>query len=82
MKHNYFTDVISFNYNKKDVIYGDIYISVDSVKRNAEKYNQEFIKEFKRVIIHGVLHLNGYVDNTKEERKIMEKKENFYLSEA
>jgi probable rRNA maturation factor len=59
LKHSYYTDVITFNNNKRDIIYGDIYISVDQVIINAKKYNTEIYNELTRVIIHGVLHLIG-----------------------
>ena len=82
LKHDYFTDVISFGYNKKRKISGDIFISVESVKKNAVKFRQKFTNEFIRVIIHGTLHLVGYNDNSVDERKRMKKKENLYLKMA
>jgi rRNA maturation RNase YbeY len=79
LKHNYFTDVITFNYNTKDKICGDVCISVESVARNAIRYKVSYNKELLRVIAHGVLHLVGYEDNDKESKGKMRKKENFYM---
>jgi probable rRNA maturation factor len=75
LSHNYFTDIITFNYNNKNKISGDLFISVDSVKRNAIDYNVNENEEFLRVIIHGILHLIGYNDNTDEECLIMREQE-------
>jgi len=76
LNHNYFTDVISFDYTEGNLIAGDIVISVEEVKKNAEFYGAEWLDELRRVMIHGVLHLMGYGDKTQEERIIMRKKEN------
>jgi probable rRNA maturation factor len=76
LNHNYFTDVISFDHNDANLISGDIVISVDEVKKNAEFYGVEFSDEIRRVMIHGVLHLMGYSDETQEEQEIMREKEN------
>ena len=81
LKHDYYTDVITFDYSEKSKnIEGDIYISVDRVKENATKYKQNKSVELIRTIIHGVLHLSGYTDKTKKEKEIMTTKENKYLS--
>ena len=64
LSHNYYTDIITFPYTEDDCISADIYISVPTVKYNAQKFNQTFIHELNRVIIHGVLHLTGYDDLT------------------
>lgn len=76
LNHNYFTDVISFDYTEGNLISGDIVISVEEVKNNAEFYQTDLHDELRRVMIHGVTHLLGYPDGTKEEKEIMRKKEN------
>ena len=81
LKHNFLTDVITFDYeSKRDSLEGDIYISVDRVKFNSKDYNVNFHEEIVRVIIHGILHLIGFLDSSKKEKKIMRSKENKYLS--
>lgn len=80
--HNYYTDIVTFDYVKNSVISGDLFISVDRVAENAEKYGNPFIEELHRVVIHGVLHLVGYKDKTIEEQSLMREKENFYLKNA
>jgi len=75
LKHDYFTDIITFDYSEKDTISGDIFISLDTVKTNSEKFNTLFINELYRVIIHGILHLCGQNDKTPEEKKNMREKE-------
>lgn len=82
LKHNYYTDIITFNYVEGNVISGDLFISVDRVKENSTEFNTGFIKELYRVIFHGILHLIGYNDKTEEEKKLMREKEDFYLSEV
>lgn len=77
--HNYYTDIVTFDYVEKSVISGDLFISVDRVAENAEKYGNSFIEELHRVLIHGVLHLVGYKDKTTEEQSLMRDKEDFYL---
>ncbi len=79
LNHDYYTDVITFDYSEKDIISGDIFISVDRVKENAQTYKQTFLNELNRVIVHGVLHLLGYKDKTEDEQKIMRQKEDYYL---
>ncbi len=80
LNHDTFTDVITFPYTKADEpIQGDIYISLDRIKENATKFGVPFLKELKRVMIHGVLHLCGYGDKSEKEAAIMRAKENFYL---
>lgn len=77
--HDYFTDIITFDYREGNVISGDLFISVDSVKENAVYYGAEFQEELHRVIVHGLLHLLGYDDHTDEEKKVMRAKEDYYL---
>ncbi len=79
LHHDYYTDVITFDYCEGDVISGDLVISVDSVADNASHFHTEFEEELNRVIVHGVLHLLGYDDHTLEDQKVMREKENFYL---
>ena len=75
------TDVVTFDFTtNKKTIEGDIYISIDRVKENAKKYKQLFKTELLRIIIHGLLHLIGFLDKTKEEKNTMTLKENEYLS--
>lgn len=80
LNHDYFTDVITFDYSEENVISGDIFISVDTVADNAKEYNVTFEKELERVMVHGVLHLVGYNDKSDSEVKQMRTKENQYLS--
>lgn len=80
LKHNTLTDVISFDYSAKNKIHGDILISIERVKENSKLYNQNFSTELNRVMAHGLLHLLGYKDKSKDEAKIMKSKENYYLS--
>jgi len=75
LQHDYYTDVITFDYSKDDVVSGDIFISLDRVKENADKYGVTFINELARVMIHGVLHLIGFKDATEEEKAIMRREE-------
>ena len=80
LRHNTYTDIITFDSCEGKVINGDIIISVDRVKENAIKFKSEFQNELNRVIIHGVLHLCGYKDKTDEQQKEMRAKEDFYLN--
>lgn len=79
LKHDYYTDVITFDYCEDNVMSGDIFISVDTVRDNANEYEATFEKELQRVMVHGVLHLIGYKDKTDEDSKVMRAKENQYL---
>jgi len=76
LSHNYFTDIITFNYNSNKTIAGDIFISIETVIQNASEYSVSFDDELKRVIIHGILHLIGYDDQTVEQKSIMSEQEN------
>ena len=80
LQHDYFTDIITFDYCEGDKLSGDLFISVDTVRDNAIEYGTEFKDELNRVIVHGVLHLVGYDDHCEEDIKEMRSKENYYLS--
>lgn len=81
LNHNTFTDIITFDQREEpNEIAGDIFISIDRVKDNSQKFNSEFILELKRVIVHGVLHLAGYKDKHSGQKKEMRQKEDYYLS--
>ncbi len=71
LQHDYYTDIITFDYSEDDVIAGDIFISLDTVKSNSEKYGTDFETELFRIIIHGILHLCGINDKSPDERKHM-----------
>lgn len=75
LNHDYFTDIITFDYSRRNMISGDIYISLDTVRSNAEKLGQTYDRELLRVVIHGVLHLCGINDKGPGEREIMEQNE-------
>ena len=77
--HDYPTDIITFDYSEEKMICGDLFIGIDTVRRNAEDYGVPFLRELCRVIIHGVLHLCGYPDKTPAEARQMRAKEDFYL---
>ena len=78
---NHFTDVIAFNLEEKgEPLDGEVYISIDDVSENSKEYRVDFNDEFKRVIIHGVLHLIGFEDNTKQAKKEMTTLENSYMT--
>lgn len=76
LNHDYDTDVITFDYTEGDTVSGDVFISVEQVRINARKYEQEFDKELRRVMVHGVLHLIGFGDAEQDEKKLMRKMEN------
>ena len=79
LQHDYFTDIITFDYCEKDVLSGDLFISIDSVRENAQFYGTEFADELNRVMVHGLLHLIGYDDHSEADIAEMRQKENYYL---
>ncbi len=80
LQHDYFTDIITFDYCEGNVLSGDLFISIDSVRENAVLYGVEFEDELNRVMVHGLLHLIGYDDHTEEEQRVMREKEDYYLA--
>ncbi len=81
LNHNTYTDIITFDYSESnDDIKGDVFISIDRIKENSEIFEQSFIDELHRVMIHGVLHLLGLKDKTTTEKEEMRKFENHYLA--
>jgi probable rRNA maturation factor len=81
LNHDYYTDIITFDYSDSKTISGDIFISLDTVRSNAVDFGVDFEEELKRIIIHGVLHLCGQDDKTPELRKQMTEKENDALEQ-
>lgn len=79
LKHDTYTDIISFDYSVGNELIGDIYISTERVAENAIEYKNGFKNELSRVLIHGLLHLCGYEDKTEEQALLMRCKEDFYL---
>lgn len=80
LSHDTYTDIITFdNSEKEGIIEGDIFISIDRIRENADKFQTGEINELHRVIIHGALHLLGYKDKTTEDKKLMTEKEDHYL---
>lgn len=75
LNHDYFTDIITFDYSTEGVIEGDIVISVDTVKSNSIELNTDFYEELYRVIIHGILHMVGFDDKTDEQKEKMRQEE-------
>ena len=81
LQHDYYTDIITFDYTEGDTISGDLFISLDTVRTNAEQFDKPYDEELHRVIIHGILHLCGINDKGPGEREIMEAAENKALAQ-
>lgn len=79
LNHDYYTDIITFDYSEDDVISGDIFISLDTVWTNSQKYNTNFQEELHRVIIHGILHLCGIGDKSEGDKQNMREQEDLAL---
>lgn len=75
LDHDYYTDIVTFDYSEDNTVSGDMFISIDTVRSNSELFSTPFVQELHRVIIHGVLHLCGYGDKSELEEKIMRDKE-------
>lgn len=80
LKHDFYTDIITFDYSEGLLISGDLMISIDRICENASTNKVESLVEFYRVCFHGVLHLCGFKDKTKADKELMTSKENFYLN--
>ena len=79
LEHDYYTDIITFDYTESNFISGDLFISYDRVLDNSKEFNVSYYNELCRVVFHGVLHLCGYKDKSPEEELLMRSKEAFYL---
>ncbi|MDB4710597.1 rRNA maturation RNase YbeY [Flavobacteriales bacterium] len=80
LNHDYYTDIITFNYCEAMLISGDLFISIDRIKDNSKNNKLLFVNELHRVIIHGVLHLCGFNDKTKAEKKEIRQMEDYFLN--
>ena len=80
LNHDYYTDIITFDYSEGKELSGDLFISIDRIIENAKTLNQEYDSELKRVCVHGLLHLCGFKDKSNIDEKIMREKEGYYLS--
>lgn len=80
LNHNYYTDIITFDYTEDNVVSGDLFISLDRVKANSKKFGTDYEEELHRVMIHGILHLCGFKDKKSAEKQIMREKEDEALA--
>ncbi|WP_326981537.1 rRNA maturation RNase YbeY [Chryseobacterium sp. MYb264] len=80
LQHDYYTDIITFDYVKGKTISGEIFVSLQRISDNASTLSREYEEELRRVLAHGILHLSGYKDKTEEEEKLMRSKEDHYLA--
>ena len=81
LNHDYYTDIITFDYTDGPCVSGDLFISYDRIIDHSSQYNVDLFEEFLRVCVHGVLHLLGYKDKLPEDEQLMRKKESFYIQE-
>jgi rRNA maturation RNase YbeY len=79
LQHDYYTDIITFDYTDGEIISGDIFVSLPRISENASLFSKDFDDELMRVLVHGILHLCGYKDKSRHEQKEMRNKEDFYL---
>jgi rRNA maturation RNase YbeY len=79
LQHDYYTDIITFDYTENKRLEGEIYISIERIIENSKKFKEEFHVELSRVVFHGVLHMVGYKDKTSLEKKTMREKEQQYI---
>ncbi len=80
LQHDYYTDIITFDYVKGRTISGEIFVSLQRISDNASTLSREYEEELRRVLAHGILHLSGYKDKSEAEEKEMRNKEDFYLA--
>jgi probable rRNA maturation factor len=80
LRHNYYTDIISFDLSESDYTTGEVYISIDRLKENAKNFNSSYSNELIRLLFHGALHLCGYKDKALRDKKLMNEKEDYYIS--
>lgn len=80
LQHDYYTDIITFDYVKGRTISGEIFVSLQRISDNASTLSKDYEEELRRVLAHGVLHLSGYTDKSEEEQQLMRNKEDFYLA--
>ncbi len=80
LDHDYYTDIITFDYCEDKMISGDLFISIDTVLSNSQKFNTSYKEELNRVIVHGILHLIGFKDKSEQEAKEMRNQENLALN--
>ena len=80
LQHDYFTDILTFDYCFDSVVSGDLFMSIDRIIDNATTLKEDYFKELKRVCVHGILHLCGYKDKTEEESNVMREKEEHYIA--
>lgn len=81
LNHDSLTDIISFDYSIGKELHGDIYISVERVRDNAQDFEVDFLEELRRVMVHGVLHYCGYKDKSEDDKSVMRSKEDFYIQQ-